>query len=98
MWSYVKMPAVPGVGVTCLERFCVSQDGVIEAGEVIAVAHTDHITFDIVSNYRGRLLKILHPFEVAMVRFRDPIATIELLEDPPIDAPPIESWRERASV
>ena len=43
MWSYVKIPIVPGEsseGVVCLEKYYVSEGDFIEQGDAIAVAHT----------------------------------------------------------
>lgn len=84
MWSYIKIPAVPDestAGVVCLERYYVAEGDVLRKGEKIALAHTDRSSFNIVSNYDGRILKVILP-ENTMVGFRDPIATLELLQDP----------------
>ena len=84
MWSYVKIPLIPGensIGVVCLERYYVSEGDLIESGSAIAVMHSDHATCEVVSNYRGRILKIILS-ENTLVGFRDPIATMELLQDP----------------
>ncbi len=96
MWSYVKIPIVPGEsseGVVCLEKYYVSEGDFIEQGDAIAVAHTDRTGFDIVSNYRGRILKIILPSNT-LVGFRDPIATLELRQEP-VDGLLIESCRPK---
>jgi pyruvate/2-oxoglutarate dehydrogenase complex dihydrolipoamide acyltransferase (E2) component len=84
MWSYVKIPNVPGEssqGVVCLEKYYVKEGEEIKKGERLALAHTERVSFNILSNYDGRILKVILP-ERTMVGFRDPIATLELLEDP----------------
>jgi hypothetical protein len=94
MWSYVKMPPVPGAGAARLEKFCVSQGDVLERNNLVAVAQTAEGSFGIFCNYRGRVLEIIRSVENSSVSCGEPIARLELLEDPAIDSPPIEYWRE----
>ena len=96
MWSYVKIPFVPGeesAGMVALEKYYVSEGDIVEKGGAIALAHTAHSSFDIVSNYRGRILKTIL-WQNAYVGFRDPIATLELWDDP-VDGLLIEHCRIR---
>jgi pyruvate/2-oxoglutarate dehydrogenase complex dihydrolipoamide acyltransferase (E2) component len=95
MWSYIKMPAVPGIGTAYLDDLYVSPGDVIEPGHVIAAARTDHFAFDIVSNYRGRILEVIRSPSKAPMAFGEPLAKLELLKDPEMCAPPIQFWRER---
>ena len=84
MWSYIKIPNVPGentTGIVCLEKYCVSEGDTIKQGDTIAIAHTNSSSFEIVSNYEGKILKVILG-ENTMVGFRDAIATMELMEDP----------------
>jgi hypothetical protein len=94
MWSYVRMPSVPGTGAARLEKFCVSHGDVLERNDLIAVAQTAEATFGVFSNYRGRVLEVICSTQDSPVASGAPIAKLELLEDPVIDGPPIEYWRE----
>ena len=96
MWSFVKVPRVLGNdvdGIVSLEKYYVAEGDHVEKGDALALAHTEQFSFDIISNYRGRILKLILPPNT-YVGIRDPIATIELLQEP-IDGLLIEDYRSR---
>ena len=95
MWSFIKIPKVPGEseeGFVSLEQYLVSEGDIVDVGEAIAIAHANSVSFRICANYRGRILKIILG-ENTFVGIRDPIATLELHDDP-VDGKLIEYFEK----
>jgi hypothetical protein len=86
MWMFIRIPPLPleacdGFPVVSFQKYSVAEKDIVTRGQAIALARNKCATFEIRSNYRGRLLKlILEPG--MLVSFGDPIATMEVLDSP----------------
>jgi pyruvate/2-oxoglutarate dehydrogenase complex dihydrolipoamide acyltransferase (E2) component len=96
MWSYIKIPYLSvdlfdGLGVVTIDQYHALEGQVVRQGEVVISAHTKWADFEIISNYHGKILKAVLSSGM-LVAYRDPVATMELLEDPDHDKK-IETYR-----
>jgi hypothetical protein len=95
MWTFIRVPLLPveafdGLGVVHIDKYLIPEKSSIERGQAIAQAHTSRASFEILCDYRGKLLRqILEP--KMKIGYGQPIATLELKES--IDLRPVEMGR-----
>jgi pyruvate/2-oxoglutarate dehydrogenase complex dihydrolipoamide acyltransferase (E2) component len=95
MWTFIRVPVLPldafdGFDFVRVDKYLVPEKSIVERGQAIASAHTTWATFEIISDYRGKVLKQI--LERGMqITYGQPVATLELKES--IDLRPVEKGR-----